>query len=309
MQTNIKFRRKLKIVLTILLVFFAFELTAGFLTNSLALISDAGHMLTDIFAIVISLLGFKIAENKSTKNKTYGFYRAEIIAAFINGILLILISGYILFEAFERLKNPPTVKGFEMLLVATVGLIANIIAGVILFSERGKNLNMRSAYLHILGDTLGSIGAIGAGITIVAAKWFYADTIASFLISIIIAYNSIRLLKDSINILMEGVPPDVDIDKIKDDLLKIPEVMAVHDLHIWTLASGKNILTAHVRVKGEIDRKKLNLLLNEIENTIKENSNIEHTTIQIEPATFDAEFIISNPKNLQKTYSINIKPD
>lgn len=301
-----KFKQKLKIVLIILSTFFVLELTAGFLTNSLALISDAGHMLTDIFGVIISLLGFKIAENKRTKNKTYGFYRAEIIAAFINGILLILISGYILIGAFERLKNPPVVKGLEMLLIAIAGLIANIIAGIILFSERKKSLNMRSAYLHILGDTLGSIGAIGAGIVIVATKWFYADIIASFLISIIIVYNSIGLLKDSINILMEGVPADVDIDKIAVELLKIPEIMAVHDLHIWTLASGKNILTAHVRVKGEIDRKKLNILLNEIENTIKENSNIEHTTIQIEPATFDAEFIISNIKK-QQTDSLKIK--
>ncbi|MCS7230377.1 MAG: cation diffusion facilitator family transporter [Candidatus Kryptonium sp.] len=293
---NEKFTQKLKFVLVILIVFFVVELTAGFLTNSLALISDAGHMVTDIFAIVVSLLGFKIAVSRSTKNKTYGFYRAEIIAAFINGILLILISGYILIEAFERLKNPPVVKGLEMLLVATAGLIANIIASAILFSERRKNLNMRAAYLHVLSDALGSIGAISAGIVIILTKWFYADILASFLISAIIAYNSIRLLKDSINILMEGVPSDVDIDKIANELLKIPEVIAVHDLHIWTLASGKNILTAHVRVKGEIDRKKLNALLNEIETTIKESSNIEHTTIQIESATFDAEFIIPDIK-------------
>ncbi|CUT08016.1 cobalt-zinc-cadmium efflux system protein [Candidatus Kryptonium thompsonii] len=291
---NEKFRQKLNLVLVILLAFFVLELTAGFLTNSLALISDAGHMLTDIFAITISLLGFKIAENRNTKSKTYGFHRAEILAAFINGILLMLISSYILIEAFERFKNPPAVKGFEMLIVATAGLIANILAGIILFSEREKNLNMRSAYLHVISDALGSIGAISAGILIVVAKWFYADIIASLLISIIIAYNSIRLVKDSIHILMEGTPSDVNIDKIINQLFEIPEVIEVHDLHVWTLASGKNILTAHVRVKGEIDRKKLNILLTEIENVIKESSNIEHITIQIEPATFDAELIVPN---------------
>ncbi len=295
---NEKFRRKLKLVLAILLTFFVLELTVGFLTNSLALISDAGHMLTDIFAITISLLGFKIAENRNTKSKTYGFYRAEILSAFINGILLMGISGYILLEATERFKNPPIVKGFEMLIVAIAGLIANIWAGIILFSEREKNLNMRSAYLHVLSDALGSIGAISAGILIVTIKWFYADIIASLLISVIIAYNSIKLLKDSIHILMEGTPSDVNIDKIINQLLEIPEVISVHDLHVWTLASGKNILTAHIRVKGEIDRKKLSALLTEIENVIKENSNIEHITVQIEPATFDAELIV--PKLIGK---------
>lgn len=292
-----KFKSKLKTVLFLLSTFFAIELTAGFLTHSLALISDAGHMLTDIFAILVSLFGFKIAESKATKNKTYGFYRAEIIAAFINGIMLILISGYILIEAIERVKNPPYVKGLEMLIVAFLGLIVNVVAGLIIFSERKKNLNMHSAYLHILGDTLGSIGAITAGIIITTTGWFYADIIASLFISIIIAYNSIGLLKNSINILMEGAPSDVDIEKIKKALLEIPEVIAVHDLHVWTISSGKNILTAHVSVKGEIDRNKLRSLLSEVEDTIRENSNIEHITIQIEPATFDAELILKT-KNL-----------
>ncbi len=269
------------------------ELTAGFLTNSLALISDAGHMLTDIFAITVSLLGFKIAENKATKNKTYGFYRAEIIAAFLNGIMLILISGYIIIEALERFKNPTAVKGFEMLIVAIAGLIINIIAGIILFPERRENLNMRSAYLHILGDTLGSIQAIIAGIVIITTQKYYADTLASLAIAIVIAYSSIRLLKDSINILMEGVPSDVDIEKVKRAILEVPDVMAIHDLHVWMLSSGRNVLTAHVSVKGEIDRRKLSILLTEIETAIKESANIDHITIQIEPATFDAELYIN----------------
>jgi cobalt-zinc-cadmium efflux system protein len=291
-----KFKNKLKLVLALLTTFFIVELVAGFLTNSLALISDAGHMLTDIFAISVSIFGFKIAENKATNKKTYGFYRAEIIAAFINGVLLILISGYILIEAIERIKNPPLVKGLEMLIVASMGLVVNIIGGAILFSDRKKNLNMRSAYLHALSDALGSIGATTAGVVILMKKWFYADIIASLLISGIIAYNSIRLLKESINILMEGVPSDVDAETIKKLLLEIPDIISVHDLHIWTLASGKNLLTVHVGVKGEIDRQKLRRLINEIENTIRENSNIEHITVQIEPITFDAELIIGNFK-------------
>lgn len=295
------FKQKLKIVLSILIIFFAIELSAGFLTHSLALISDAGHMLTDILAISISLLGFKIAENKGTKDKTYGLYRAEIIAAFLNGILLILISGYILIEAIERLKNPPIVKGFEMFLVASVGLVVNLIAGTLLFTDRSKNLNIRSAYLHVLGDALGSIGAIVAGIVIITTKWYYADIIASFFISAVISYNSIKLLKDSTHILMEGAPSDIDIDKVAEELLKIPDVIAVHDLHVWTLSSGRNILSAHVRVKGEIDRNKLNALLCDIRNIIKETSNIEHTTIQIEPATFDAELIISNFERIESS--------
>ncbi len=287
-----KFKKKLKLILTLLILFFMIELTAGFLTNSLALISDAGHMLTDIFAITVSLLGFKIAENKATKNKTYGFYRAEIIAAFLNGIMLILISGYIIIEALERFKNPTAVKGFEMLIVAIAGLIINIIAGIILFPERRENLNMRSAYLHILGDTLGSIQAIIAGIVIITTQKYYADTLASLAIAIVIAYSSIRLLKDSINILMEGVPSDVDIEKVKRAILEVPDVMAIHDLHVWMLSSGRNVLTAHVSVKGEIDRRKLSILLTEIETAIKESANIDHITIQIEPATFDAELVI-----------------
>ncbi len=287
-----KFKKKLKLILTLLILFFTIELTAGFLTNSLALISDAGHMLTDIFAIMVSLLGFKIAENKATKNKTYGFYRAEIIAAFLNGIMLILISGYIIIEALERFKNPTPVKGFEMLIVAITGLIINIIAGIILFPERRENLNMRSAYLHVIGDTLGSIQAIIAGIIIIITQKYYADTLASLAIAGVIAYSSIRLLKDSINILMEGVPSNVDINKVKKAILEVPDVMAIHDLHVWMLSSGRNILTAHVSVKGEIDRKKLSVLITEIETAIKESANIDHITIQIEPATFDTEFYI-----------------
>ncbi len=298
---SVKLKEKLRFIFALLLIFFIIELTAGFLTNSLALISDAGHMLADIFAITISLLGFKIAENKATKSKTYGLYRAEIIAAFLNGIMLILISGYILIEAVERFKNPSPVKGLEMFIVASAGLIVNIIAGIILFPDRQKNLNLRSAYLHVLGDALGSIGAMTAGIIIITTGKFYADVIASLIISILIAYNSIRLLKDSINVLMEGAPLDVDIDKVRKAILEIPDVIAVHDLHVWTLTSGKNILTAHVSVKGEIDRRKLSALLNEIENTVKDNSNIEHITIQIEPATFDAELIIKNFAEKEKS--------
>lgn len=287
-----KFKKKLKFVLMLLLLFFVIELSVGFLTNSLALVSDAGHMLTDIFAIGISLLGFKIAENKATRNKTYGFYRAEIIAAFLNGIMLILVSGYIVIEAFERLKNPTPVKGLGMLIVAIAGLIINIIVGIILFPERRKNLNMRSAYLHVLGDTLGSIQAVIAGIIIITTQKFYADTLASLAIAVVIVYGSIGLLKDSINVLMEGVPLDVNIDKVKKAILEVPDVMAIHDLHVWMLSSGKNVLTAHISVKGEIDRRKLNVLLTEIETAIKESTNIDHITIQIEPATFDAELII-----------------
>ena len=282
MRTKIK--KSLKIAFVITTGFFVIELVAGFLTNSLALLSDAGHMITDVGAILMSLVAFKIAESERKENKTYGFYRAEIISAFINGQILMLISIYILYEAIKRLNNPPEVKSLEMLIVAVTGLGVNVISALILHESKSESLNVRSAYLHVIGDALGSIGAISAGTVMLLTGWMYADIIASLVICAIIIYGSIKLLKDAVNILMEGAPAEISVNDVNKALVDIPGVSSVHDLHIWTLTSGKNILTAHIKAEGELGKEEIERLLEEVEKRMRKRFKINHITIQLEPA-------------------------
>ena len=229
--------------------FMVVEVIGGLLTNSLALLADAGHMLSDAAALGLSFFALKLGERKASQAKTFGYKRFEIIAAALNGLTLILISLYIFYEAFQRFANPPEVQSMGMLTISIIGLIVNIVAAWILMSgEKDENLNVRSAFLHVLGDMLGSVGAIVAALLMIFFGWGMADPIASVIVAILITISGWRVLKDSFHILMEGAPAQIHLEEVKDSLGNIANVKEVHDLHIWSITSGMPMLSCHISI-------------------------------------------------------------
>lgn len=257
------------------------EVIGGFVTNSLALLSDAGHMLSDAVSLALSLLAFKIGEKKPTLEKTYGYKRIEMLAALCNGVVLIVISIYIFIEAIRRFQKPVEIASNGMLLIAVLGLFINITSAWIL--TRGgdvkENLNVRSAFLHVLGDLLGSVGAIIAALLIKFFGWTAADPIASILVSILVIISGWRVTRDTVHILMEGTPGHINIEEVKDTLLNIANVKEVHDLHIWSVTSDFQVLTCHLVVEKEDDTQ---VVLVQASNVLKEKFHVEHVTIQVE---------------------------
>ncbi|MGJ9458592.1 cation diffusion facilitator family transporter [Oceanobacillus sp. CF4.6] len=259
--------------------FMIIEVIGGIMTNSLALLSDAGHMLSDAAALGLSLLAFKIGEKKATGNKTFGYRRFEIIAAFINGITLIIISLYIFYEAFHRFANPPNVSG-NMMIIAFIGLCINIVvAWMLMRGDSKENLNIRSALLHVFGDLLGSVGALIAGLLIILFGWNIADPIASVIVALLIVISGYRITKDSLHILMEGKPQNVNMDSMIKILATIEGVEDVHDVHIWSITSEFSSMSCHLVVNGSINRDELLTRANKL---IKTQFDISHCTIQME---------------------------
>jgi cobalt-zinc-cadmium efflux system protein len=261
--------------------FMVVEVVGGLLTNSLALLSDAGHMLSDAVALGLSFFALKLGERAVTKNKTYGFKRFEIIAAALNGITLILIAVYIFYEAFHRFLNPPSVQSTGMLVIATLGLLVNIIAAMILMKGDKDNLNVRSALLHVIGDMLGSFGAIAAALLIMFFGWGWADPLASVIVAALVLVSGYRVTMDSFHVLMEGAPAQLDLDKIKQALLKIPSVYELHDLHVWTITSGYPVLSCHLAITNEGNHDDV---LKNAQKLLHDDFGIEHSTIQVERA-------------------------
>lgn len=255
------------------------EVVGGILTNSLALLSDAGHMFSDIAALGLNLFAFRMARRPAASKRTYGYHRLEILAALVNGLTLWLIVGVIFHEAYHRFMDPPEVQSLGMLLVATVGLAVNIAAGFILYGSHHESLNIRGAFLHVLGDALGSVGAISAGVIMLWTGWYLADPLISVFIGLLILYSSWGLVKESIEILMQSVPKGIDIEEVQRAMEQVSGVTKVHDLHIWAVTSGVSTLSAHVVVNGRQD---FHQVLNELEVILRERFNIEHTTIQLE---------------------------
>ncbi|WP_059172868.1 cation diffusion facilitator family transporter [Bacillus sp. FJAT-27445] len=256
------------------------EVAGGIITNSLALLSDAGHMLSDAAALGLSFFAIKLGEKASTPDKTYGYKRFEIIAAALNGLTLIAISIYIFVEAFHRFRNPPEVQSLGMLTISVIGLLVNIGAAFILMrGDKDDNLNVRSAFLHVLGDMLGSAGAIVAALLIYFFDWGVADPIASVAVAILIIISGWRVIKDSIHILMEGAPSQIDAAKLRAALLNIPYVKDVHDLHIWSVTSGMPMLSCHIAIScdGLHDT-----ILREAQSLLHDQFGIDHSTIQVE---------------------------
>lgn len=272
--------------------FLIVELIGGIMTNSLALLSDTGHMLSDAAALGFSLLALKIGEKQANETKTYGYKRFEILAALLNGLTLLFISVLIFYEAYHRFYYPPKVMSSGMLTVAGIGLIVNILAAWILMKgDKNDNLNIRSAFLHVLGDLLGSIGAIVAGLLIWLFGWNIADPIASALVSVLIMISGWRIVKDSIHILMEGRPSNIDLQEVKNQLLSLAGVTNVHDLHVWSITSDFPALSCHLVVRPQIDRDQL---LYEAREKLHKQFGIHHTTIQIEETKKCTEVDICN---------------
>lgn len=261
--------------------FMIIEVIGGFLTNSLALLSDAGHMLSDSAALGLSLVAFIIGEKAATGKNTFGFRRFEILAAFFNGIALLAISIYILWEAYHRFFEPQSVSA-GMLYIASLGFLVNVIvAWILMKGDTHDNLNMKSALLHVFGDLLGSVGAIIAGLLILFFDWSYADPIASVIVSFLILNSGWRVTKDSFHILMEGKPHHINFERVEIQLKNLPGVSNVHDLHVWTLTSDLPLLSCHLVVDETVDR---DSLLQQASALLLHEFNLKHTTIQIEGA-------------------------
>lgn len=264
------------------------EAMGGWLTNSLALLADAGHMLTDVAALTLTLFAIWFASRPATSKKTYGYYRLEILAAFVNGIALVLLSIWIIYEALQRWTSPPDIKGFELTLIAVGGLIVNIIAAFLLHSGHKHDLNMRGAFLHVIGDLLGSVAAIVAGVLILTLGWLWADAVCSILISLIIIFGAWRLILESVNVLLEGTPSHINLGLVEEKILETAGVVGVHDLHIWTISSGIEALSAHITHDDSVVHSDL---LAAVRQKLHDNFGIDHLTIQMETLDLEAEAV------------------
>ncbi len=281
-----------KLLLTVLVLTFAYmlaEAIGGYYTNSLALISDAGHMLTDVAAIALSLLAIRFASRPATSRKTYGFYRLEILAALANGVILLLLAALICREAWERIQRPETVDAWPLIWISIGGLSVNIVSAWLLSRSATENLNIRGALLHVFGDLLGSVAAIVSGIAILWRGWMWADPLISILISLLIIYSAWRLVSDAVNVLLEGTPSHINAAAVEDAIKTVKGVRAVHDLHIWTITSDRHALTAHVVID---DLSEGSRILRELRALLAERFALTHSTIQLEDPFLSANAAI-----------------
>ena len=259
-------KKVLAISFIIIGLFMIVEIVGGFFANSLALLSDGLHMFSDTISLGVALIAFIYAEKNATSTKTFGYKRFEVLAALFNGITLLIISGVIIIEAIRRFFDPIKVQSTEMFIISVIGLIVNIIIAMIMFKsgDTSHNLNMRGAFIHVLGDLLGSLGAIIAAILIYLFNFTIADPIASILVSIIILKSTISISRSSLNILMEGTPSDVDLDKIINTITKHDDIYNVHDYHVWTISNDMNALSCHAVVSETMSVQDCEKLLKKI---------------------------------------------
>ena len=274
-------RRPLAIALAITAVFLVAEVIGGLLTNSLALLADAGHMATDVAALALALFAVWLARRPATPERSFGFYRVEILAALTNAATLIAISFYIFWEAYQRLGEPPEVDSGPMLIVAIAGLAANAASAWVLMRGGGheENLNTRGAFLHVIGDMLGSVGAIAAALIMLATGWYLADPILSAGIGLLILWSSWRLLRESVEVLLEATPAQIDAREVQQAVAGVTGVVGVHDLHVWTVTSGLVAMSAHVEVTGARD---WHDVLDDLSNLLRDRFGIVHVTLQPE---------------------------
>jgi len=277
-------RRRLALTLVLVTLYMGAEVVGGLLTHSLALLADAGHMLSDAAALALSLFALWVVDRRRPGPlSTYGYYRAEILAALVNGAALVAIAILIAVEAVARLRAPAAVDAPGMTAVAAGGLVVNLVALALLHGSRGESLNLRGAWLHVASDALGSVQAIAAGVLIWAFGWQWADPLASLLIAVLVVWSAWGLLKEALAVLMEAAPGHIDVDAVRDAMLGVGCVAGVHDLHVWSIASGFECLSAHV-VAG--DGKERDALLDELRRTLHDRFGIDHITIQLEAAGF-----------------------
>lgn len=275
-------KKALTISLILIASFMIVEVIGGVLTNSLALLSDAGHMLSDAISLTVALAAFKMGEKAADSARTFGYRRFEILAAVFNGVTLIVIAVFIVAEAAGRFVNPPEVATTGMLVIAVLGLIVNIIVAKILMSgDTHDNLNMKGALLHVFGDLLGSVAAIVAALSIMFFGWGFMDPLASVIVAVLIAVSGFRILRQSLNVLMEGVPENIDVDTVINTINNVDGVEDAHHLHVWSISSGMNALSVHVVVNGTLNVHETQKIIHRIEEQMK-HENIEHVTVQVE---------------------------
>lgn len=273
-------RRDLTIALALTASYCLVELVGGLVTNSLALIADAGHMFADVAALSVSLFAVRLSQRPPTASKTFGYHRIEILAAFVNGLALWLIVGFILHEAYQRFGHPPEVQSGGMIVIATIGLAVNLVSFVVLRRSQAESLNVRAAVVHVLGDILGSVGAIVAGVVMLAFAWYLADPVVSVGIGVLILYSSWGIVRESADILMQGTPREMHLDEVERCLLGIEGVRQVHDLHVWTLTSGRHLLSVHLVVSREDE---IRPIIDAAQLRLRERFGIGHTTVQVDP--------------------------
>ena len=278
--SEIKFERPLWIAFGLTLAFLVVEVVGGLLTNSLALLSDAAHMMTDVIALGVSLFAVRMARRPADAKRTYGYARMEALGALVNGGLLFLVAGYILWEAIGRFSQPPHVESNGMLLVAVLGLVVNLISMKLLQAGAGESLNMKGAYLEVWSDMLGSLGVIAGAVLIRFTGWTLVDPIIAVLIGLCVLPRTWTLLRAAGHVLMQGVPAGLDLDEIRDAMSAQPDVATVHDLHVWALGSKEPILTAHVLLAN--DAVDADAVRHAIATMLHERFDIGHATLQVE---------------------------
>jgi len=291
-------KKDLLIAFSITLLMMVAEVIGGLLSNSLALLSDAGHMLTDNLALLLSFFAMTFASLPATDRKTFGFYRLEILAAFVNGIVLVLISLYIIYHAYLRMIHPQPVQGMLMLVIAVIGLVANIIGALFLFKHSHTSLNIRGAYLHIVGDALSSVGVVIGGVIILYTGWYLIDPILSIMISLVIIFGAWSLVKESVTILLESAPAHMNIDTIAAEIAKLKGVREAYHIHLWSITSGVYALSAHVLIDDQMvsDSRELN---DRIRKLLSEKFKILHSTIQLECEKCDMNPSCSLPDDVR----------
>jgi len=280
-------RGSLKTAMAIAATFMVAEFLGGLYTNSLALLADAGHMLTDIAALSLSFFAIRFSTRRATPRMTYGFYRVEILAALLNGVLLVLIALSIFYEAYHRFLNPEKVKAGWMLVIAIIGLCANLTSAWVLFGKHRDSLNVRGAFFHVLTDAAGSFGAVIASIAILIGGYYVADPLTSALVALLILWSSWVLIRDAVDILLEGTPAHINIVSLREQLGHVDGVCSIHDLHVWTLTSGVLAMSCHVvAVTDSFNRTEILARLNGV---ARDGFHIDHTTIQIEEGNIPQE--------------------
>ncbi|MDI1448017.1 cation diffusion facilitator family transporter [Polyangium sp. 6x1] len=274
--------RRLVVAFAITAGFMFVEAIVGFLSGSLALLADAGHMLADAAALALAMIAQRIASQQRTRARTYGYRRAEVLAAFANGVALALTAVWIFGEAVQRFQEPRAIDGTAMTATAAVGLVVNLVAAAVLsLGDKGHNMNTRAALAHVLSDALGSVGAIVGGVLVLSLGWTRADPIISAVISLLICWGGFKLVRDTSHVLMEGSPIEVDIAHVEETLLKVPGVVGFHDLHVWSISEGFDVLTVHIVIARGFHGTDV---VQAVAARMREAHGLEHCTIQPEPS-------------------------
>jgi cobalt-zinc-cadmium efflux system protein len=281
-------RRRLAITLGLAATYLVAEAVGGWLANSLALLADAGHMLSDVAALALSLFAIRIAQRPATPQRTYGYHRTEILAALANGATLIAISLLIFVEAFRRMAEPQPVAGGLVMAIAVGGLAVNVAGLLLLHGGKDESLNVRGAWLHLLTDALGSVGAILGGAAVWAFGWYWADPAVSVLIGLLVIWSAWHLVKESVGVLLEGTPPHIDVAEVRAAMAEVDGVEEVHDLHVWTITSGMEAMSGHVVVGGDLALRSSSEVLAELHRLLHERFGLHHMTIQMETPEFRA---------------------